>query len=156
MGKDAGDVIEDLFWDAWNKAEAYRTAKGEKARKPVIEERKNFIQGAPRRRVGPRSYKITLWLQPWQYLELFEQQKKDRHHGSLTAWMHARLTDERIAHAVPTRENLARMRAEAKEMAVVKGAPKVLALPPVPRRRRARSLPPSTVKVAAARRRAFV
>lgn len=158
MGKDQGDVIEDLLWDAWNRAEAYRQDKGERARKPFLTERKQIFPGAPKRTVGPRSYKITLWLRPWEYLELFEQQKKDGHRGSLTKWMQQRLTDERIADKVPTRENLMRMRAEAKEAAgldVIRGAKKVKSLPPA-RRRQARVLPPLTVKTAAARRRRAV
>jgi len=37
--------------------------------------------------VGPTAYKMTLWLRPWEYLEVIERMRQERYRGSVTSFL---------------------------------------------------------------------
>ncbi len=37
--------------------------------------------------VGPKSYRVTLWLRPWEYLEVLERMRRDGHPGGITSYL---------------------------------------------------------------------
>jgi len=37
--------------------------------------------------VGPKAYRVTLWLRPWEYLEVLERMRRDGYAGGLTGYL---------------------------------------------------------------------
>lgn len=73
--------------------EAFRRSQKSRERKglPVPDAEIKRTRGGGRW-VGPKSYRITLWLRPWQYLALCEDQRKSHHRGSLTSYLQGLFT----------------------------------------------------------------
>ena len=98
MSKPNSADLEKVFAAAFERAEGSRVAAGMTPRKKVP------VRKAPdgRRYVGPRAYRLTLWLKPWEYLDLLEEQRRASHKGNLLSFVVSRATSGRtLATAKP-------------------------------------------------------
>lgn len=89
-------VMEDIYAAAFGAAQSWRKD-----------------HGAPTgQRKPPKSYKMTLWLQPWHYMQVCND--ASRAGVSVTKYLQEQLTDPRLKAYLPTRENQKQWREEEK------------------------------------------
>lgn len=82
-------VMEQIYSEAFDRAGSWRKDHG--------------ITGDGKRK-RPNSYKMTLWLRPWHYMQVCNDAA--RAGVSVTKYMQEQLTDPRIKQFLPIRENL--------------------------------------------------
>lgn len=75
--------IEATLAAAFARAEKSRRAAGMSPRSIVATSRPR----AGGNWIGPTSYRITLWLRPWEYLEVLETMRHERFNGSITKYL---------------------------------------------------------------------
>lgn len=74
--------LERTFADAFMLASQSRKLKGLPR---LTQEPRRARDGS--RRIGPGSYKITMWLQPWHYADLVHAREADKFTGSLHKYL---------------------------------------------------------------------
>lgn len=99
MSNPNSNDLEKVFAAAFERAEQSRVAAGMAPRK------KAPARKAPdgRRYVGPHAYRLTLWLKPWEYLDLLEEQRRASHKGPLHSFVVGRATSGRTLAAARPR-----------------------------------------------------
>lgn len=91
--------LEKIMAAAFAQAERSRGDAGMKPRSAKI-------QRGPdgQRTVGPKRYRLTVWLAPWEYLDMFEEMRHARFTGSVTKWAQSRVTSGRVPQAQTRRQ----------------------------------------------------
>lgn len=130
--QDPGAIIEEVVHTAFERTEAFRAARGEKPRH-IMEARENAKDGAPRNWWGPKRYRVTLWLRPWEFVKLTDT-AYDGGYPSIHKYIQSIASDARL---VPLLE-AAGMKRKKKEADVVPLKPRkktkataAKALPPI-------------------------
>lgn len=94
--------LETLVRQAFHAAWESRTKAGLGAPASKIWRRRDGTRG-----IGPKTYRVTLYLQPWQYASLIDQKRRAGFAGSLNAFMMAAMVghapSRRLLGAVPSR-----------------------------------------------------
>lgn len=77
-------ALQRVLTEAFRRAAKSREAKG----LPPGDAKIRRTRGGGRW-VGPSSYRITLWLRPWEYVALLDEHRRSRHKGSITSYIQA-------------------------------------------------------------------